>query len=81
MKTDMENTSTEVIQKIVKAQKEYFRSGATLDIAFRKEMLARLYKAMESWEKKLSDALWIDLHKSYEEAYLIENSVHKHCYR
>ena len=77
MKTDMENTSTEVIQKIVKAQKEYFRSGATLDIAFRKEMLARLYKAMESWEKKLSDALWTDLHKSYEEAYLTEISIVK----
>ena len=73
----MENTSTEVIQKIVKAQKEYFRSGATLDIAFRKEMLARLYKAMESWEKKLSDALWTDLHKSYEEAYLTEISIVK----
>ena len=77
MKTDMENTSTEVIQKIVKDQKEYFRSGATLDIAFRKEMLARLYKAMESWEKKLSDALWTDLHKSYEEAYLTEISIVK----
>ena len=53
----MENTSTERIQEIVKAQKEYFRSGATLQIGFRKEMLGRLYKAMEDWEKKLSDAL------------------------
>ncbi len=73
----MENTSTERIQEIVKAQKEYFRSGATLDIRFRKDMLSRLYKAMEDWEKKLSDALWTDLHKSYEEAYLTEISIVK----
>ena len=35
----MENTSTERIQAIAKAQKEYFVSGATLDIKFRKQML------------------------------------------
>ena len=35
----MENTSTEKIISIVNAQKTYFKSGATLDISFRKEML------------------------------------------
>jgi aldehyde dehydrogenase (NAD+) len=63
----MENTSTEKIQAIAKAQKEYFLSGATLDIKFRKEMLRKLYNAMENWENRLCDALWTDLHKSYEE--------------
>ena len=38
----MENTSTEKIQAINKAQKEFFLSGATLDIRFRKEMLKKL---------------------------------------
>ena len=71
----MENTSTERIEAIVKAQKEYFRSGATLDIKFRKEMLRRFGAAIQKWEKKLCDALWHDLHKSYEEAYLTEISI------
>jgi len=77
MTTEMENTSTEKIQAIAKAQKEYFLSGATLDIKFRKDMLRKLYKAMENWENRLCDALWTDLHKSYEEAYLTEISIVK----
>ena len=75
--TDMENTSTEKIQEIVSAQKKYFASGATLDIAFRKDMLRRLSEAMDKWEDRLCDALWSDLHKSYEEAYLTEISIVK----
>ena len=73
----MENTSTERIEAIVKAQREYFHSGATLDVTFRKSMLKRLLAAMEKWEKRLADALWNDLHKSYEEAYLTELSIVK----
>ena len=73
----MENTSTEKIQEIVSAQKKYFASGATLDIAFRKDMLRRLSEAMDKWEDRLCDALWADLHKSYEEAYLTEISIVK----
>ena len=73
----MENTSRERIAEICGAQKEYFRSGATLDIAFRKEMLKKLLSAMEKWETRLADALWTDLHKSYEEAYLTELSIVK----
>ena len=73
----MENTSTERIEAIVKAQGEYFHSGATLDVTFRKSMLKRLLAAMEKWENRLADALWNDLHKSYEEAYLTELSIVK----
>ena len=73
----MENTSTETIVRISEAQKEYFRTGATLDIKFRKEMLHKLLGAMEKWENRLADALWTDLHKSYEEAYLTEISIVK----
>ena len=73
----MENTSTEKIQAIAKAQKEYFLTEATLDVRFRKDMLRKLYKALENWENRLCDALWKDLHKSYEEAYLTEISIVK----
>jgi aldehyde dehydrogenase (NAD+) len=71
----MENTSLERIKYITEAQKEFFRTGATLDIRFRKEMLKRLLNAMAKWEDRLGKALWTDLHKSYEEAYLTELSI------
>ena len=62
----MENTSREEIKRIVEAQRGFFRSGKTLDLKFRKENLRALKRAMEKWEKPLADALWQDLHKSYE---------------
>ena len=71
----VENTTTEKISQIVAAQKAYFHSGATLDIAFRKQMLKRLLKALNEWEKPLAEALYADLHKSYEEAYMTELSI------
>ena len=73
----MENTPKDKIISIRDAQKAYFRSGATLDVSFRKYMLKRLHAAMEAWEGRLCDALWTDLHKSYEEAYLTEISIVK----
>ena len=73
----MENTSTERISTIRKAQKDLFASGVTRDIKYRKTMLHKLLSAMEKWEGKLADALWADLHKSYEEAYLTEISIVK----
>ena len=73
----MQNTTIEQIQQIVRSQREFFSSGATLDIGFRKEMLSKLLGAMQKWEKPLAQALWEDLHKSYQEAYLTELSIIK----
>ena len=73
----MESTSTQQIIAIRNAQKEYFASGTTLDIKFRKAMLKKMLEAMDKWEKRLADALWTDLHKSYEEAYMTEISIVK----
>ena len=69
------NTTTEQIVEIVAAQKELFRSGKTLDIEFRISALKALKAALRKWEKPLAEALWADLHKSYEEAYLTELSI------
>ena len=63
------------INDITLAQRQYFMSGATLDIKFRKQMLRQLLDALEKWESRLYDALWTDLHKSYEEAFLTEISI------
>ena len=69
------NTPTEQITEIVAAQKELFRGGKTLDIKFRISALKALKAALHKWEKPLAEALWADLHKSYEEAYLTELSI------
>lgn len=63
------------IEQIHAAQKAFFHSGKTLDYTFRRQMLQRLDKALHQYEKPLTDALWTDLHKSYEEAYLTEISI------
>ena len=73
----MNNTSTEKIISLASAQKEFFRSGVTLDITFRKQMLKKFLTALDKWEDKIADALWTDLHKSYEEAYMTEISIVK----
>ena len=73
----MENTYLSGIEAIVKSQREYFQSGITLDLDFRQKQLRRLAEALEEWEKPLYEALWSDLHKSREEAYLTEISIIK----
>jgi aldehyde dehydrogenase (NAD+) len=73
----MNNTPTDKIISIRQQQKAFFRTGATLDISFRKAMLKKLLCAMDKWESKIADALWTDLHKSYQEAFLTEISIVK----
>lgn len=75
--TVMQNTPVERIAAMVEAQRAFFRSGATLNLDFRREMLRKMLAAMDKWELPLAEALWIDLHKSYEEAYLTELSIVK----
>ena len=71
----LENTPAARISALATAQKAYFRSGATLPEAFRRTMLRRFEAALVNWEKRLCDALWTDLRKSPEEAYLTEISI------
>lgn len=71
----MNNQLTEFLGAKVEAQRDYFRSGATLPLRFRVEQLKRLEQALVDWERPLCDALWQDLHKSYEEAVLTELSI------
>ena len=68
-------TRIEDIAPLVSAQRSYFRSHATLSLDFRREMLQRLKASILRFEKELCDALYLDLHKSYEEAYMTEISI------
>lgn len=71
----LENTSVERIKEIRGRQERFFRSGVTLDVRWRLERLKAFEAAVRKWEKPLCKALWTDLHKSYEEAYLTEVSI------
>jgi aldehyde dehydrogenase (NAD+) len=73
----LENTRNERIDSIFASQKAYFASEETRNVKFRKKQLRALLDAMEKHEQALADALWTDLHKSYEEAYLTELSLVK----
>ena len=73
----LENTLKERLDAIFAAQKRFFHSEATLDPAFRRQQLKALLRAIETHEQDLADALWQDLHKSFEEAYLTEISLVK----
>ena len=73
----MDRVYIDRIQTIAESQKAFFRSGTTLDLKFRKQMLRKLLTVLNQWEQRLYDALWVDLHKSYEEAFLTEISIVK----
>ena len=71
----MEEASKELIVKIISDQRRFFATHKTKDIQFRIDMLKRFKAAIKKNESKIADALWKDLHKSFEEAYLSEISI------
>lgn len=71
----IENSSAERIGQIVKSQKEFFHTGATLSYEFRREQLEKLLKVLKECRAPLCKALWVDLHKSEQEAVLTELSI------
>lgn len=62
----------EQIHEIVEKQREFFLSGKTLDVKFRKEQLKKLKKAMTVYEKEITEALAKDLGRSETEAYFCD---------
>ena len=64
--------TSEKIREIKEKQSFYFKSGATLDVAFRKATLKKLYDSIKKHEKEILDALRLDLGKSECEAYMCE---------
>ena len=62
----------ERIRDIVDRQRKYFRTGATLDIRWRKQQLEKLKNAVIFNQNMLQEALLEDLGKSPMEAYLCD---------
>ena len=63
--------------RIVQAHREYYQSGQTRIWQFRRTQLRLLLKAIGRYEAELCEALWRDLHKSREEAFLTEIALVK----
>lgn len=68
----LENTTPERIEELVRKQRAFFATGVTRNIDWRRSRLKQFQEGLVKWEKPLCDALWTDLHKSYEEAYMTE---------
>ncbi|WP_010286704.1 aldehyde dehydrogenase [Kurthia massiliensis] len=65
----------EHIERLLQEQRAYFDTGATRSLAFRKEQLKKLKQAIVANEKKVTEALYRDLHKSDFEAFATEIGI------
>ncbi len=71
----MQETPEHIIRETFEAQKAYYASHQTKSIPFRIQQLKKLKKSIKDNEKKIEEALWKDLHKSHEEAYVTEINI------
>lgn len=71
----MHYNTLEAIQDLVTRQRCFFLSQATKPVDWRIKQLKQLKTAIMAHEEDLYQALWTDLHKSEEEAYLTELSI------
>ena len=61
-----------MIEEILRRQRAFFLSGATLELPWRIEMLKKLRDAVDAYEPALTEALGSDLGKSDFEAFMCE---------
>ncbi|MHA6258513.1 aldehyde dehydrogenase [Sporosarcina sp. CAU 1771] len=66
------NVNSTNVEKMIASQHEFYFTGATRTVEFRKEMLNKLHDAIISHEKEITEALQKDLGKSSFEAYVTE---------
>ena len=65
----------EAIQEIIRKQRNYFYTGATLNIDFRITALKRLQTSIQSHQEQINAALKSDLGKSSFESYMCESGL------
>ncbi len=71
----MKDTAKDIIIERLAKQRAFFETGQTRDIDFRIAQLSNLKQATIKNREKIEQALWLDLHKSPEEAFLTEISI------
>ena len=76
---EMENSVSQQlsisVSQIVLRQREYFLTNETRSIDFRLKQLKKLKQAVEKYSDDIYEALWKDLNKCKEEAFLTELSI------
>lgn len=63
------------VEKIIKLQRDYFKTGETLNIDFRTRQLKVLRNAIKEYEEEILEALRLDLNKSSLEGYATEIGI------
>ena len=63
------------IQALLEKQRAYYRTGATIPVAFRIAQLKKLYAAVKKYETDINDALKADLGKSHFEGFMCESGL------
>lgn len=63
------------IKSIVRKQRDFFYSGKTLDIAYRKNAIKKLRSYIQKNEKRINEAIKKDLGKSNFESYMCETGL------
>ena len=63
------------ITSLLDSQRAYFRSGATIPIAFRIRQLKKLYATVQKYQAEICDALAADLGKSAYEGFMCESGL------
>ncbi|MBQ2852339.1 MAG: aldehyde dehydrogenase [Bacteroidales bacterium] len=66
---------TDSINNIVSNQRDFFLTNETKSIDFRLKQLKKLKQVVVKYQDELYDALWKDLHKCKEEAFLTEITI------
>lgn len=64
-----------MVNQMVSKQRDFFLTNETKSIDFRLKQLTKLKCAVEKYSSDIYDALWRDLHKCKEEAFLTEISI------
>ncbi len=65
----------EQIQHLVQQARDYFETGKTKSVDFRREQLQKLYRAVDENQDRIEEALRRDLNKSAYESFLTETSL------
>ncbi len=66
---------TDQMDLLLENQKKFFRSGATLSVDFRVEMLKKLYETIKEYKDAIAKALHEDLGKSEFESFMCETGM------
>ncbi len=68
-------TEEQRIRELIDGQREYFKSGATLDVKARRKKLKELRESIRAHENDIAEALHEDLGKGGDESYMCETGL------